>query len=256
LGRDSDCKTGSRNEKLEMRNEKYQFHSFLPYKNILQGISSQAFGSMKKDLLLVDREKFAFFAKSVGIIGDIVCMRQIHSGTVRVVDDTSELRFPRTDGLVTNKKGLPLAVLTADCLPLMFYDPKKKVVAVAHAGYKGLLNQIIENTIERMVSEFASDPKDILVGIGPSIEMKCYEVGEELIEEFIKTFPTFKDMFENINDKYYLNLRSVALQCLRKEGILKENIEVMDICTKCDKNFYSYRRGDTFERFVSLISLV
>jgi len=244
-----------------MVNNKYQFQSFLQYKGIAHGISSKVFGSVKKNATNVDREKLALFAKSIGITGDIVCMRQIHSANVRVITDNLELRWPETDSLITNKKSLPLAVLTADCLPVLFYDPKKEIIAAAHAGYKGLLHHVLENTIERFINDFKSNPKDIIVGIGPSIERDCYEVGRERIEEFEKTFPEFKNMFTEKSfgklgiKKFYLDLRNIARQCLIKEGILKKNIEVMEICTKCDTNFYSYRRGDTVERFVSVISI-
>src|SRR5579872_5813520 len=113
-----------------MRDEEYRFKLFEKYKNITHGISSKAFGSMKKDQLDLDRENLSQFANSIGIAGDIVCMRQIHSGNVQIVEDISELRFPQTDGLITNKKNLPLAVLTADCLPVLFYNPQKQVIGV------------------------------------------------------------------------------------------------------------------------------
>jgi polyphenol oxidase len=239
-----------------MANEKYQFKNFLQYKNLAHGISSKVFGSIKKNKSDIDREGLATFAKSIGVTGDIICMRQIHSGTVRIVQDTSDLRITQTDAMVTNNKNLPLAVLTADCLPLIFFDTKKNAIGVAHAGYKGLLNNVLENTILHFVSAFKSDPNDIIVGIGPSIEMDCYEVSEDRIEEFQKVFPKFENIYIKRAEKFFLDLRSVAQQCLVKEGILKENIEVIDICTKCDQEFYSYRRGDYEQRFVSLISLV
>lgn len=239
-----------------MINEKYQFQNFLTYKNIAYGVSSKASGSMKKDQEVVDRDALSQFAKSLGITETIVGMKQIHSGTVQLVENSSELRFPDTDALITDKKNLPLVVLTADCLPVMFYDPEREVIGVAHAGYKGLLNHILENSIRRFISDFGSDPKDIIVGIGPSIEQDCYEVGEERIEEFQNVFVSFENIFREQTGKFYLDLREIAKQCLIKEGILEKHIEVMDICTKCDSNFYSYRRGDKNERFASIISLV
>ena len=130
------------------------------------------------------------------------------------------------------------------------------MIGVTHAGYKGLVNHVLENTVERFISEFSSDPKDIIVGIGPSIEKACYEVSKERVEEFESAFPDFTNMYEALDGKFYLDLRSVARQCLLKEGILEGNIESMDICTKCNFDFYSYRRGDKYERFVSVISLV
>ncbi len=240
-----------------MRDEKYQFESFLPYKSIAHGISSKVAGSMKSpDTLEIDREALSKFAQINGITDGIVCMKQIHSGSVAFIENLDRLVIPATDGLIANNKRIPLAVLTADCLPILFYDPTKEAIGIAHAGYRGLLNDIIENTIQSFVSHFKSDPKDIVVGIGPSIEMMCYEVGVELIEKFEKVFPEFENIYAQKDGKFYLNLRGIAGQGLAKEGILKEHMEVMDICTKCDQNFYSYRRGDKDMRFVSMISLI
>lgn len=197
------------------------------------------------------------FAKSIGLEKDsIVFMQQKHSGNVALVENGDELNFPNTDALITAIKLLPLAVLTADCLPILFYDPIKEVVAVSHAGYAGLLNNIIGNTITKMNSDFGSLSEKMLVGIGPCIETKCYGVGEERIQLFQKIFPAYHSMFTRTGGKYYLNLRMIAQQCLMKEGILKHNIEIMDICTKCDPHFYSYRGGDIDKRFVSIIGMV
>ncbi len=173
------------------------------------------------------------------------------------IDRIALTMFAKTLGVTNNVvKNIPLAVLTADCLPILFYDPKKEAIGIAHAGYKGLLNHIIENTVACFASNFKSDPKDIVVGTGPSIERDCYEVGVDLIEKFQKEFPGFENIFAEKEKKYFLDLRTIAQQCLVKEGILRENIEFMDICTKCDPNFYSYRGGDKEQRFASIISLV
>ncbi len=240
-----------------MSNPKYQFQSFLNYKDIVHGISSKAFMSMKRlDDNQIDTIALRNFEQTLEIYDPVVTMKQIHSGNVTVIENLKNKHLSDTDGMITNQLYTPLAVLTADCLPLMFYDPKQNVIAVAHAGYKGLLNHIIEHTIQQFVSDFKSDPKDIIAGIGPSIERDCYEVGKDRIEEFQKAFPEFKNIFIERDNKFYLDLRSVAQQCLVKEGILKEHIEVMNICTKHDPNFYSYRRGDKEKRFASIISLI
>jgi copper oxidase (laccase) domain-containing protein len=136
--------------------------------------------------------------------------------------------------LITDKKNVPLAVVTADCLPVLLFDPVKKVVGVLHAGRKGLLEGVISNTVQMFEKEFGSEPKDILVGIGPGIEKKCYEVEGEMVD-----------------------IRHQAHFFLRAEGILKEHIEDLDFCTKCNMDrFYSYRGGDDTQRFASVISLV
>lgn len=240
-----------------MAKDIYQFQNLLGYRTVVHGVSTKAFGSMKniKDLQ-IDREKLNMFAQKIGVNSEIVCMKQIHSGNVMIVENNSILRIDDTDSLITNKRTTPLAVLTADCLPIMFYDPKKEVIGVAHAGYRGLLNHIIENTIEKLISQFECNPNDILVGIGPSIETLCYEVGEELIEEFQSEFPSVENIFVEKDQKFFLNLKTITQQILIKKGIVEENIENMDICTKCDPNFYSYRGGDGDKRFASIISLI
>jgi len=245
-----------------MKDERYQFHSFIPYKGIVHGLSTKAFGSMKNsETKEVDRDALTKFARTIDITDPIVCMRQIHSGTVAVVENADDLRIAATDALVTDKKHLPLAVLTADCLPILFCDPEREVISVAHAGYRGLLNNVIEHTVKRLVTDFKSDPKDIIVGIGPGIERDCYEVGVELIEEFQEKFPSFENIFRESFDKlrterFFLDLPGIAKQSLLKEGILDDHIEIMDICTKHDEHFYSYRGGDDDKRFVSVISLI
>lgn len=239
-----------------MINEKYQFKSFLNYPNIVHGISTKAFGSMKKKDLQIDITALSRFALSAGCNDEVVTMRQIHSGNISVIENTNVLRIAETDALITNKQNISLAVLTADCLPILFYDPQKEAIGIAHAGYKGLLNHIIENMVECFVSQFKSNPEDIVVGIGPGIEIMCYEVGKEVIGQFENIFPTFTNMYIKKKGKFYLNLRHIAQQCLLSKGIIKEHIEIMDICTKCDGQFYSYRGGDGEKRFASLISLI
>jgi len=237
--------------------KQYQFKSFFNCSGITHGISTASFGSMKQlDMLKVDRNALSKFTLSAGVSDQIVYMKQIHSGNVSVVKSADLVKISDTDGLLTGKRHIPLGVLTADCLPILLYDPKRKAIGIAHAGYKGLLHHIIENMISRFIIDFESDPKDILIGIGPSIEISCYEVDKSLIEEFQKTFPTSKKMFIKKNSRYYLDLRMIARQCLLKQRILEEHIEIMDVCTKCDQNFYSYRRGDGERRFVSIISLI
>lgn len=239
-----------------MPNNIYQFTNLLAYPQLHHGVSTKACGSMKKEDGSIDFAHLETLRNQLGITEREVTMQQIHSGNVVTVADTTHLRFAETDGLVTNQKGIPLTVLTADCLPILFFDPKKGVISVAHAGYRGLLRHIIEHTVDRMQKEFGSDPKDLVVGIGPSIETMCYEVGEEVIDEFESTYPLFENMFVEKEGKYFLNLREIAEQSLRATGIEKAHIEVANVCTKCDDRFYSYRGGDINKRFGSIIALI
>ncbi len=212
----------------------FKFKLLLQYENISHGISTKDFGSMKKDDNSINKKNLTNFLSFMGMSKNGICMGQIHRGDVGVVSNNENLLIENTDGLVTTISNAPLCVLTADCLPILLYDPIKTAIGVAHAGRKGLLNGIVKNTIEKFKKNFQSDPKNIIVGVGPGIEQKCYEVEGEQVD-----------------------IRKIANDQLAAEGINSENIENIDICTKCDENkFYSFRLGDVNERFVSVISMV
>jgi polyphenol oxidase len=233
-----------------------RFTNLAAYPNIFHGVSTKAFGTMKKEDGSIHHANVLKFVKSADMNGLPICMDQIHSGNVAVVENERELVIPQTDGLVTRNKKLALGIVTADCLPILFYDPVHEAIGVAHAGSKGLLKNIIGNTIKALVTEFDTDPKDLIVSIGPSIEQQCYTVGADLIKLYKTAFRDYNSVYIEGNGTFFLDLRSVAVQDLRKEGVLKENIEVSKICTKCHpEKFYSYRGGDMTGRFISVISL-
>jgi YfiH family protein len=229
---------------------------FSDYTAISHAISTQAFGSMKKENGDVHSANLLKFAKDQNFLKMPISMRQVHGTNIAIIENDRELVIPQTDGMITNKKGLPLAIKTADCLPVFFYDPEKQAIGAVHAGRRGLSAGTLTKTIAAFEATFDSNPNDIIVGIGPSIERDCYEVSEEIITEFKQTFPTYKNIYEEKDGKYYLDLRNVALQNLLAEGILEENIAISDICTLHDKRFYSYRRGDRNSLFISVISLL
>lgn len=211
----------------------FQFNNLLAYKNIKQGVSTREFGSMKNEDGSSKKEDLNVFLKELNISSSAITMGQVHGSNVIEIKDINVSRVENTDGMITAAKNTPLTVLTADCLPIVFYDPKKQIIGIVHGGRKGLYAGIIENTIDKLKSEFNSDPKNIIVGIGPGIEKKCYEVDSEFID-----------------------IRKIAHNALVKIGIKEENIEDMDICTKCNMDkFYSYRGGDLNSRFASVISL-
>lgn len=239
-----------------MKSEKYHIALLNTFPHIKHAVSTKAFGSMKKYDGDINFANLLKFAKSQKFSSMPIAMDQVHGTTVGLVENDRELVLPQTDGLVTRKKGLPLAIVTADCLPILFYDSKVSAIGVAHAGRKGLLGGIIPEIIAVFQSAFGSEAKDIIVGVGPLIERNCYEVDEHIIKEMQKAFPDFEEIFTKKNDRYFLDLRAIALQSLQKEGILERHIEISDVCTKCDERFYSYRRGDKMGRFASVISLV
>lgn len=202
-------------------------------KNIIHGISMKEFGSMKNTDNTINRKNLESFLANLSLPKIGICMEQVHGGNVAVVSDKNKLLIENTDGLVTDKKNIPLCVLTADCLPLLFFDIKKEVIGIAHGGRKGLKLGIVENVVKEFIQQFGSDPRDIIVGMGPGIEKNCYEV-----------------------EGAFMDIRKMTINSLLASGVLMENIESLDICTKDSSDFYSYRNGDDTNRFVSVISLV
>jgi len=185
----------------------------------------------------------------------VVHMQQIHSNSVKTVDENDNFyNPPRCDAVITNKKNTPLMVMAADCSPLLFYDPKQKVIAAAHAGRAGAFENIIENVIGSFVNNFSCDVHDIVVTIGPAICQKCYEINEEIYQEAKEKKVDFAVHKEK--DKLYLNIRKILQQQLHVMGILSQNIEISDICNCCHSDiFYSYRRNQKTGRNGGIIML-
>lgn len=174
-------------------------------------------------------------------IENLVLSKQTHTNNVITVSKkdcgTGIFKdcFEDVDGLITNQSGVALVTQYADCTPLLFCDPVKKVIATSHAGWRGTVKLIGKVTVEKMYLEFGCNPKDIIAGIGPCIGKCCYEVDDPVYNEFIKIpFLNLKDILtEKPNGRYMLDLVEANKQILTQSGILPENIDCSDICTNC-----------------------
>ena len=175
-------------------------------------------------------------------------MEQVHSDTVKIVDESNEIK--ETDAIITNKPRLTLVVMVADCIPVLFYDPVNKVIAVAHVGRVGVFKNIIEKTILKMQEKFNSDVENILVSVGPSIKSCCYEVGEDIISATKEKFGK-----QYIKNKKFLDLPDITLGQLLKSGVIKNNIEIINKCTACNEDYFSYRRNKKTGRCVGVIMI-
>ncbi|HEX3121026.1 MAG TPA: peptidoglycan editing factor PgeF, partial [Candidatus Acidoferrum sp.] len=130
---------------------------------------------------------------------EFVSLHQIHSDVVRIFDTTTSTdKQCKGDALATNRPGLLLGVRTADCSPVLVVDPKKRVVAAIHAGWRGTLARIVVKTIGQMQMEFKSNPKDMLAAIGPTIGGCCYEVGTEVAADFSAKFSNASEFFDEL----------------------------------------------------------
>ena len=175
-----------------------------------------------------------------------VLSHQIHSDVVRVVteDDCLGLdhhNYPECDGLVTNTPGLALVVFTADCTPILLYDPVTGAVGAVHAGWRGTAMDIAGKAVQVMVHAFGSDPKNIRAAIGPNIGMCCFETDGEVPAAMVKTFgPAVKKHIRPSGQKYYVNLKEINRHALSRAGVMC--IEVSDACTACEhQRFWSHR---------------
>ncbi|HLD70224.1 MAG TPA: peptidoglycan editing factor PgeF, partial [Candidatus Omnitrophota bacterium] len=179
-------------------------------------------------------------------------IRQVHGDHVLIAtaqDLQNQEATPEADGIVTNIPGVPIAVRTADCLPVFIFDPKKNCIGVAHAGWRGSEKQIAVKAVKLMKEYWACASEDLQIAFGPAIRSCCYEVGPEF-----KTF--FPAEILERNNKLFLDLIAVNRNQLLRYGIEAENIFDSEVCTCCDAANFSYRReGKAAGRHISVIVL-
>ncbi|GAA4840465.1 peptidoglycan editing factor PgeF [Algivirga pacifica] len=190
----------------------------------------------------------AKIATALGISpSHLIFPSQTHSDHITVIEDIDTPTLD-TDALITNKKGICISVMTADCVPVLLYDPVAKAVAAIHAGWRGSVEDICGKTIQLMKEKYNCQPQHILAGIGPSICVKNYETGAEVIEAVQKLTGDAHPFIASpqANGKANLDLWTLNQYLLQKAGVLPENIEIANICT-FERNdlFYSARRGKT-----------
>ncbi len=208
-------------------------------------------------------------AEAVGIsLNQFTIARQIHSGNVRIISDSlrgsgrtdHEDAIVDTDAMVTDTLGICLMVLVADCVPMLFFDPARRAIGVAHAGWRGTLKSIGGNTVTTMEKAFGSSPGDIMVGIGPSIGPCCYKVGPDVISQVKGVFQGRNDFIvnETKGGEGYLDLWKANLEGLLRAGIERKNIEIAGRCTCHEQDlFFSYRhQGGYTGRFAAGIMLL
>ena len=186
-------------------------------------------------------------AAAIGVeVEDMTFTHQTHTTNVAVVrEENRGTRFMETDGMVTNVPGICLVTFYADCVPLYFVDPVKKAIGMSHSGWRGTVGKIGKVTIEKMTEVYGSNPEDLVVAIGPSICQDCYEVGEDVIEQFKANFAEgiWPELFyQKDNGKYQLNLWKANEHVFLEAGVKKENIAVTNVCTHCNPDIlFSHR---------------
>lgn len=198
------------------------------------------------------KENFRRVAEAFGCTpNDIVCSDQTHTVNVLRVDSRfagAGVSIPKpytdVDGLITDERGLLLATFFADCVPLFFVDPVHRAIGLSHSGWRGTVRRMGAVTLDAMRDAFGTRPCDVFAAVGPSICQDCYEVGEEVAQEFADAFPEWKKelLFDQGDGKYRLDLWRCNERILLAAGILREHLSVTDICTCCNPSLlFSHR---------------
>lgn len=239
--------------------------------------SSLNLGSHRGDREEAVQENFRRIGASMGVrCEDMVLSRQTHTTNVWVVTEedrgmgmTCSMEYSKrasenpgrsasggfqleangklegVDGLVTNIPGICLVTFYADCVPLFFVDPVKKVIGLSHSGWRGTVGKIGRVTVELMQQQYGCEPCDILAAVGPSVCRDCYEVSGDVIERFRESFAEkyWKDLFyQKENGKYQLDLWKANEIIFAEAGILPEHTAVTNVCTHCNSEIlYSHR---------------
>ena len=228
----------------------------------LGGVSEGIYASMNLSFTRGDDEKKVYenFDRIADILGvdrgQFVLSHQTHTDNIRIVtrEDagcglTRPLTYENVDGLITKEKGLVLSTFYADCVPIYLVDPVREVIGLCHSGWKGTVKEIGAGTVRMMQETFGCEPADIHGAIAPSICQECYEVSEDVITEFRKTFDNAEALFyEKPNGRYQLNLWYACKRSLQKAGLKPEHIEVTDICTCCNPDYLFSHRASMGKR--------
>lgn len=199
-----------------------------------------------------------------------VAARQVHGSSVATVTLADRGRgatalgtgIPATDALVTDVPGLPLLMCFADCTPILFHDPVRGVVGIAHAGWRGTVANIVGATVQTMLSRYGSNPRNLLVGIGPAIGRCCYVVDEPVVSAWAALHVSDTAVIEEIDPvngrrQWRFDLARANRRLLERTGIPDAQIEDSGICTSCHVAHYPSHRAEQGKagRFAALIAL-
>jgi polyphenol oxidase len=204
----------------------------------------------------------ARFGQAVGInADDLTTLQQVHGHRVIVLTEASDLQLVRHtpgDGLLTNRPYLPLAVITADCFPVVLAAPSLPAVGIVHAGRKGIAAGVVPAAIALIRQAFDVSPEAVFAAIGPGIGRCCYEVDEASAEPFLSQFTSAAAIYRPSRPAHlYLDLQQAILLQLRAAGVPSSHVWSADLCTACHLQwFYSYRReGPRSGRMLNVVMI-
>lgn len=256
----------------------FQFARLARYEGVVHGITGRCANPVRYpqglnlSFLTAERPADVVAARqeacaALGLrLEELVAPRQVHGKQVAAVGraDRGRGAFDResglaeTDALTTDETGVTLFVSAADCVPLLFYDPVRRAIGAAHAGWRGTVAKVAAETVARMAERYGTRPADLVVGIGPSIGPCCYSVGDEVVQEVAVAFGDTGGLVIPAHDgPPRLDLWQANRQALLGAGVRPDNIELAGLCTACHSDrFFSHRaeRGRA-GRFGAIIAM-
>ena len=211
------------------------------------GISLSPYGTLNLAFHVGDNPKNTL--ENHGILADIlgydlktlIHMRQIHSNNIIIVNSTMNFDTPpQCDALITNRIDVPLMVMSADCTPILLYDPVNHAIGAVHAGRSGALNRILPMTIEAMEKHYGTTVSDIQIVLGPSIHQCCYSINENIALEVQEK--GYEETLIRSGENVSLDVNAILHMQLKALGVTSVQIETINQCTACNSHdFFSYR---------------
>jgi YfiH family protein len=203
-------------------------------------------------------------AGAFGIKPDhLITVNQVHGENIVTIDAQGLIggrTDPRTvaaDAMITTARGIAIGVETADCVPILLFDPRVPAIAAVHAGWRSTVKKIVQKAVKRMQEEFGADPSAMIAAIGPAIGPECYEVDEPVMTSVRDAFSFWKEIAKpKGDDRWNLDLVKANRLELMQIGLSERNIQSVGMCTSCRKDlFYSFRAEGRTGRMLSVIML-
>ena len=250
----------------------HSIDSFSHFPHFVHAFSPRSFESRKgvREELLLGRktdpkssqQHRQWFLENLNIDSkELFLVKQVHGDRVFVLDDpqksADQVEQEAADALITHLTEKPIAVLTADCVPVILYDPERHVVGVIHAGRKGTQMRIVSKVISILSSSYGCHPKNMVMALGPAIGGCCYEVEDACIVPFREHYQGWEEFVTaNSQNRFMLDLLKANEADGLGAGILKDNIHRSGECTSCNNDrWFSYRREGATGRIISLAML-
>lgn len=247
-----------------MEDATFKFSNLSKFNEIIHGISTRNYGDMRSGRIPQEnivRNRKAFFYDLGISLDEVVVARLSHKTKIVMVgkeekgrgSDDPKTAIPATDGLITSNKDVFIMVTVADCLPILIYDPMAQIVAVLHAGWRGIIDQIIPKAIEKL-KNLGSEPENLIIGVGPAICQRHFIVKNDVLEQFRDLYPSVT--FVRNNDGY-VDLKKAVEIDLKKAGVIKTNLEISTDCPSCRNGLYGSHRkeGDTAPAQAAVIGM-